>query len=132
MNIKNILVIKKYLNNNNKLIFEFLDEFDKLYREKIRGDKEIVGLMTGIPISDFIADLILTAIDKEIIELSDFKAKKFDFFHFKDNYNFIFYVSDNSVVFNVAQQIKDIFSKYKYNIKFMLKEKIFLLRKKRI
>ena len=96
---------------------KILECMDKEYRNEIKGDSETVGLLVGLPISDIMADYILSSIDEEIRKIEGY-LEKFDFYHFKDNYSFFFYTNDSIKVDNILTHITETFSKYKYSIRF--------------
>ncbi len=115
---------KRYYDNKRgyqetkKKIFIKFDDFDKKYRTKIRGDGESVGILTGQNMSDVLADFILSGIDSELISIKEFKNKKFDFFHWKDNYQFFFYTHKTEEIYEIVKIIKEVFNNFKLNIKF--------------
>ncbi len=100
-------------------IFDKFQNFDKKYRNKIRMDGESVGILTGQNMSDVLADFILTGIDNELMKSKEYNDKKYNFFHWKDNYHFFFYTHNNNEIYEIIKTIKDTFANFKYNIKFI-------------
>lgn len=116
---------KKIFNHRHEDPFKekwnyFLDfnKIDKKYCEDVKGDEESVSLLTGLPISDVFADFILSGIDAEIRKIKEYKCKDFNFYHFKDNYSFIFYTENSKNISSVIRKINNIFLSFKYKPNF--------------